>query len=840
MYRAVPMLLAALIAAHPATLRGEPLPVPPTQTAEAIDRYHSYPRTPETYRALAGIGDPGVGTAQSGYEPIPPRQRRLLAAMLADDRPINEEYWYPQPGMCRTDYALRVAEARADRLGEDHAYVRQWLRVQRAVFTPCRDRDRWQLSPEERTRPGPPIALPGAMATDDPGIAELQRHDRAYQAAALLFYRRDPAAERAFRAIAGSGSPHAPIARYMLAALPARDVESLSYSPDPGAAAAATIQAETALTQAQAILANPRLREVHPLAQGLVGFLGYHTGDPAVRAVQVRTTLDALEAPLARIRADSVTAERYARASADLPWLHGEFADAAWWLNGAVPTAMTASRAMADQARTRSMAAWLLFPQSPYERQPWAAPRNERGDWWLLEERARLEDERETGQAWTILRAGFATAYDPAVWAQVDRLREAALAQPTDQHLAALAGLFYHQIRAAIMYPQIGEDYEPAADQQGFEQALARLEAWPWKQTSHFRDLVSSALAYLAAEGRIAEARMLRDRLRPRGEEYYPTPLPLLLLAENEDQLAAEIAAAPGRGQNLINLMSADALARLAAREDLPPEARARFTRTAWARLYALERPIPRGLDALMRRLNPEVTAGWTSGIGARPSDRRLLLDVLRSPALNVLITPHQRGRADSSLGYSESPGLTGMDTFQHSDNNWWCAWQPERHRLTPSAMMYRIFFAPEEDGEELAAAGASAALRPLLSGSWLWQAQDLEEQAALAAIRSAPQLLAERAIAWRGRGLFGGRAAGQDEALALAVRATRYGCQRQGGHGAWSRAAWELLRQRFPQSDAAARTRWWFDCSHFTGGCDRRRQEEAVTWRRWTGGYED
>ena len=122
----------------------------------------------------------------------------------------------------------------------------------------------------------------------------------------------------------------------------------------------------------------------------------------------------------------------------------------------------------------------------------------------------------------------------------------------------------------------------------------------------------------------------------------------------------------------------------------------------------------------------------------------------------------------------------------------------------------------------------------PLLRGGWLWQTQDEAEQEALSEIASAPRLLAERAIAWRGGGWLARRSPGQDEALALAVRATRYGCQRQGGHGEYSRAAFALLHRRFADSAAARRTPYWFDCSHFSGGCAGRQEEIEPDWERW------
>jgi hypothetical protein len=203
-----------------------------------------------------------------------------------------------------------------------------------------------------------------------------------------------------------------------------------------------------------------------------------------------------------------------------------------------------------------------------------------------------------------------------------------------------------------------------------------------------------------------------------------------------------------------------------------------------------------------------------------------LLLDVLASPGLNILMT--REANAESN-----GPGLTGIDVWQHSDNNWWCAWEPERHRTAASQTLYGTFFNNDRRPYQpdvdlgLAVAGASAKLGPLLRSSWLWNNQDAAEQLSLSQIVSAPKLLSTRAIDWTEHPGWFGRRSGRDTALALAVRTTRYGCQRQGGHGAYSKAAFQLLHSRFPDSPAAKSTRYWFDCSHFYYGCGIRREED-------------
>ena len=825
-----------LVAACPAAGACDPAVAArtPALVAARIDQYRFAPRAAGTFRALAGRGDPAaIPSEEFTYAQIPPSQRRLIARMLPGQEPLDGDYWSPSPGDCRIDYAVRVASARIARFGETHPYVAQWLRVQRAVFAACRSRNSgdWTSTAAQRSSRRSSVALPPAMPTDDPGLAALQRDDRAYQQASLLFYQYDPAAERAFRAIAAGASPHAHIARYMRAALLARDLDIYYRHGEPTATAERTERADAALAETRFILADPRLADIHPLAQGLLGYLGYNVGGVPVREAQVGAMLDALDQPIERIAADPAAADRYDRAIADMGYLRWE--DGGWDL----PTEEhPISRAMAAQARQRPLASWLMVARSPFDTGPWSRAEN----WTYPDDSSRRLDQ-EPGRVAVVLNASFATNDQAGTWEAVDALILESRACPSDDRLAAVAPLFYHRVRTALMYPVLDDNYRPAPRQDGFPNALARLGSWPWRDGRHYRELVSDMLQYLIAVGRIGEARELRDRIGPRGEGYETATSALLLLAEDEDRFSAEIAAAPDAGQALLNQLSVPALARLAARTDLPAIARARFARVAWTRLYALQRPIPAALDRLMRGLNPEIASNWSSRPGARPGDRRLLLDVLRSPGLNILITASQRQPADPARDYHpDNPGLTGIDVWLHSDNNWWCAWQIVRHRVTASAVMYDAFFAPDSEGyrdrDPLAVAGAQQALVPLLGASWLWRARVEAEQAALAEISCAPRLLAERAVAWRGGGLFGGRLSGQDEALALAVRATRYGCQRQGGHAAYSRAAFTLLHARFPAGDAARRTPYWFDCSHFSGGCAGGAYPGGEPgWDRWT-----
>lgn len=822
----LPFVAALLHAAQPAVA----ICVPPDKVVERMDEYFSNPRGPAAYRALAGLGDPLIEPFDYYDSRFSSKEgdRPLLERMLPVDSTElgGSHYSWIETGECRPGYALQTARARIARLGSNHPYVRHWFMAQRAAFSACAGRD-------------PPLqAIPAPLPLSDPSAARLQRDDRAYQAASQLFYRKSAAAPAAFRRIAASSSEHAPMARYMMLAIkaewpplkpvtaPVRQATEADRRVPPivqmSPAERLPVPVAAVLAEARSILADRRLASIHALTQGLVGSLGYASDydysdrgltahAPEIRREQVRLTLEALQAPLGRLRSDPVARERYARALADIDKLHGDFPDPMWGLTGALPEKAFASRAMAEAAKTDRLATWTILPKSPYEHRSWVRVARERHDFRAWHDFVGKAEEGADSRAWEVADASLTSRYELRRWPDVEMAK--ALRCPDEASLAALPTLFYHRVRDGLMLARNAGDPDRT-----FEDVLSRLRSWPWQDSVHYRAAVAASLRYLIAAGRIADARKLRDGLVLKDEYGSHYDLPLLLLAEDEDSFVRQMAADSSSDRPLLfNLLSTTALARLAGRGDVPAEERARFARVAWTRLYAMGRPVPAGLDRLMRRLNPEMTAGWTSrpGRGGRAGDRRLLLDVLRSPGLNILMTTHQRSPSDGETG------LTRLDTHQHSDNNWWCAWQMSRHSAALDGLLYQQFFGkPDEylrrDREDpLEIAGARTVVEPLLAGSYLWAARGAAEQERLAAIDCAPKVMAERAIAWAGR-----RAGGQDEALALAVRATRYGCQRQGGHGAYSRAAFELLHKRYPQSAAAKRTRHWFDCSHFSGGC--------------------
>ena len=143
------------------------------------------------------------------------------------------------------------------------------------------------------------------------------------------------------------------------------------------------------------------------------------------------------------------------------------------------------------------------------------------------------------------------------------------------------------------------------------------------------------------------------------------------------------------------------------------------------------------------------------------------------------------------SAGIGRTTALEEIDSYR---DNYWCA-SPPTSMSGPSA---------EGEGEE--GKPKTQALPPpeFLKPS---QALAATQFAALQALGTAPNYFCRIAIAWTEKNPADPRA---PEALHLAVRSTRYGCT-DDQTGRWSKAAYELLHRRYPNTTWAKNTKYWF-----------------------------
>lgn len=743
-----------------------------------MDHYIEDPRGAGTYRALAGLGDPDFGRRDASDGESWEQQE-------SDRKLFDLDY----AGDCREAYALKTYRERVSRFGEKHPYVAQWLKVQRAVFSVCKS---W--NPKERQFE----PLPAPLALADPELDHLQRADRAYQSASQLFYLGKIASARAaFAAIGARRGPHQSAATFMVAAIDAGSAPYTEYTPPktkPGA-----------IAEAKGLLTNPKTAGMRAEAHDLVGWLGASADTRETRAAQVAVTLDALHLPLATIRSDPQAWARYDRSVADLPALWTKFDNKDWWLTGAVPNGYYGSEAMAQAAKKDRLAAFQMLPE-PCRTNSCPAVGTSFDEY--IDARLADADKHGDRDVWRVAVAELRSTYEtPNYRAEIDRLIARVQKAPTDHDVALLMLLVDQQLHSDFEGTYRYDEADKRADRLKGAALVAR---WPWPESNWFTKRYAESLQILAAGGHVAEARALRDRVGSRvfKEDYWGGPGELvMLLAEDRDHLIQAMVEYKKAGSPLIDRLPIAELKQLAGETRIPPEVRARFARIAWTRSYLIDKRMPKDLDQLTRTLNPELAANWHSKLGARTDDHQLLLDVLRSPSMNL----RAASRADGDWRYDSNVPLkvAEIDTYEHSLNNWWCGPVAEE-------------FAEREESilsDSLGEGASRATAERMLAKSWVWNALDRNERAALAEHPMAPRVLAEAAVAW-GQKADSRHPDGADEALALAVRSTRYGCQFQGGHGRWSKAAWDVLHQRFPDSDVAKRTRWWFDCKHFTYGC--------------------
>lgn len=186
--------------------------------------------------------------------------------------------------------------------------------------------------------------------------------------------------------------------------------------------------------------------------------------------------------------------------------------------------------------------------------------------------------------------------------------------------------------------------------------------------------------------------------------------------------------------------------------------------------------------SALLQEIHPQLKEFLGAYEKATTRDARRFAAVflsLKFPGLRPYV----------SAGIGRSSALEEVDSYR---DNWWCAEPP----TAPSG--------PPSDGE-----GGDTKAKPLPLPEFLKPSQSLAaaQFAALQALGTAPNYFARIAIAWTEKNPADPRS---PEALHLAVRSSRYGCT-DDQTGRWSKAAYDLLHRRYPNTTWARNTKYWF-----------------------------
>lgn len=218
----------------------------------------------------------------------------------------------------------------------------------------------------------------------------------------------------------------------------------------------------------------------------------------------------------------------------------------------------------------------------------------------------------------------------------------------------------------------------------------------------------------------------------------------------------------------------------------LPTHLRREVALAAWVRAVLLnDRETDRQLVPVVLELVPELKGFADADLDSASNDQRkfsALYTILKFPGLQPYV--------DSGRG-RETP-LKQIDNYR---DNWWCAFSVETHAPQTSAEQAETTApqpSPPAAVKFLSAAERSAAAR---------------EGARLSALGTAPNYLARMAVEWSEKSANDPRV---PEALHLAVKSTRYGCTDK-GTGALSKSAFQALHTRYPKSEWAKKTPYWF-----------------------------
>jgi len=192
-------------------------------------------------------------------------------------------------------------------------------------------------------------------------------------------------------------------------------------------------------------------------------------------------------------------------------------------------------------------------------------------------------------------------------------------------------------------------------------------------------------------------------------------------------------------------------------------------------------------LVPVLRELVPELSPLLNDYVSATTPQAKKFSAIyawLRFPGLEPVV----------DIGVGRRTPLNQQDSYR---DNWWCG---------------NAFYLPEEEKEnELETDGppsfTARATSPLLFLSAAEQATAKREWSTLGQLGAAPNYIAQQVIQWANRTPNDERL---PEALHLAVKSTRYGCTDKDS-GRWSKAAFDVLHRKYPNTRWAKMTPYWF-----------------------------
>jgi hypothetical protein len=613
-------------------------------------------------------------------------------------------------------------------------------------------------------------------------------------------------------------------------------------------AALKTGQYVDALHRIDAILRDPSLVEFHLAASHLLGTMAWRTGTAVLVAGRLAEISHLLVAPAALVCSDPVLQRLQADARQDLKWYLGsaypaEYANGVDWARRLALDRLAAMDPLIDLAR-------VLAAPTPFDRDfGWIEPTQEppaQGDWeihalvaWQFARQDRDALTNHARERWLATRNplwGFALAKrtsDPLDIARLRDMIQSLDSLPQSPAVQAAIPALRWEFRQHLVRLLLMNDRFPEAVEVLHSDSNTDYRFWRTKSA-----IVDGGVRFFLARFDLADARGWASAASEAMNQPVSGQL-VPILADEPGGTGLDDGASPYGAQEslraVLDMMPASRLVALANSSSLSLNDRRAVFAAGWLRLYLLGNwQETKGLLPQLRSLYPELAADIDAINSAWFDDTRqhlVLRMLLRSPGLS----PRAFWARDlpSTTRYGDRTlSLFAIDSANPSDGNWWCPMDIDQMKIDLARSFYirplnaRSYADPrsgqvtylqdywaawwEDRAAELKLADWLIAWHPALKGI------DLSELNALAKVESGPKLLTEGALRWGNDTNWFWHLFGTDdflpETLHLAVRSTRYGCRRAGGHALYSKSAFIWLRQNYPDSDWTLQTPYWFD----------------------------
>ncbi|MGH9449674.1 MAG: hypothetical protein ACRD11_03950 [Terriglobia bacterium] len=601
---------------------------------------------------------------------------------------------------------------------------------------------------------GVPGQIPAQLSPTAPAIA---RADRAYQIAAAHFYagNYDQAASE-FRAIGeDASSPWHAIAPYLVARALVRKAVVSSFEPN------LTVLAQ-AETQLNAVLADPRQAKYRRAAELLRGFVEFRL-HPRDRLAELANRLTRREGDW-NLAQDAIDFERLSHIVTQRP---------SWGIPP--PVSPTLYSSLAEIRAKSDLLDWIITLRLN-------APEayNHSLERWA----------RSRSPAWLVAALTKADPDSP----HLTKLMSAARSVP--QSAPAYESVLFQRLRLMTL----------EGNEQQVREQLAHINVEKLANLPALNSAPSSTLnLFLALRFKLARNARELFASAPRvavtitsGDSSKQMPQPIWVPGNYSfDPSAPQL---DGDGLVVFNrLLPISVLAQAARTDTMPSDLREQIALAAWTRAALLgDAAVARSVAPSVGTFEPHLTATLRAYSSARsPAARRFAaaFAILQFPGLSPFITTPER--------------WTPIDTIDDYRNNWWGTLGPACAPSTPSSNRFSYPPPPQWPivGDALLPLYPSGKVS---SPSFLTPSERTEanrEWRELLTDSPAPDYLAKQVLTWAKAHPADPRDA---EALARAVKATRVGCADQ-ATGTLSKAAFDLLRQRYPRSSWANQTPYWF-----------------------------